>query len=73
MCLLAAMMVDAPLSIADVCAKWTKPGAPFESLMREKDTFDYGPGNLPVRVLFSHFLAFMQDKLVHPEFFCEAC
>jgi hypothetical protein len=68
--LAAAMMVDAPLSIADVCAKWTKPGAPFESLMREKDTFDYGPGNLPVRVLFAHFLAFMQDKLVHPEFFC---
>jgi hypothetical protein len=68
--LAAAMLVDAPLSIADVCARWTMPGAPFESLMREKDTFDFGPGNPPVRILFSHFLAFMQDKLVHPEFFC---
>jgi hypothetical protein len=68
--LAAAMMVDAPLSIADVCSTWTMSGAPFESLMREKDTFRYGPENVPVRVLFSHFLAFMQDRLVEPEFFC---
>jgi hypothetical protein len=68
--LAAAMLVESPLSIADMCVKWTQSGAPFESLMREKQTFDYVPVNPPVRVLFSHFLAFMQDKLTRPEFFC---
>jgi len=38
--------------------------------MEEHRTFDYGVVNLPVRVLFSHFLAFMRDKAARPEFFC---
>ena len=39
--------------------------------MEEYRTFEYGPMNLPeFRVLFSHFLAFMQDKLRSPEVFC---
>src|SRR3546814_4282094 len=38
--------------------------------MEEHRTFDYGAVNLPVRVLFSHFLSFMRDKLLTPEFFC---
>lgn len=68
--LAAQMFVESPLSIAELCSNWTVPGAPFESLMREKDTFDYAPANTPVRVLFSHFLAFMQDKYARPEYFC---
>ncbi len=64
------MFVESPLSIAELCSNWTAPGAPFEGLMREKDTFDYAPANLPVRVLFSHFLAYMQDKYARPEYFC---
>ncbi|MGT2500436.1 hypothetical protein ACVOMS_05625 [Bradyrhizobium guangxiense] len=68
--LAAQLLVESPLAIAECCSKWSAPGAPFESLMREKNTFDYAPTNLPVRVLFSHFLAFMQDKFSRPEYFC---
>jgi hypothetical protein len=66
--LATALLVDAPLSIASTCNGWSR--GPFEALMKEQERFDYGPGNFPVRVLFSHFLAFMQDKLRVPEFFC---
>ncbi len=66
--LAAALLIDAPLTIARTCEQWTRSQGPFEALMREKETFDYDPANLPVRVLFSHFLGFMQDKLLRPEF-----
>lgn len=59
-----------PLTIAATCSDWVKEGAPLHCLMEEYHTFNFGPGNVPVRVLFSHFLAFMQDKLKTPEFFC---
>jgi hypothetical protein len=68
--LAAQMLVESPLSIAALCAGWTATEAPFAGLMQEKDTFDYAPVNLPVRVLFSHFLAFTQDKHARPEYVC---
>jgi hypothetical protein len=68
--LAAALIIDTPSSIARTCDQWARDGGPFEHLMKEKETFDYGSVNFPVRVLFSHFLALMQDKLHKPEFFC---
>ena len=44
--------------------------AGLKSLMTEYRTFDYSGINLPVHVLFSHFLAFNADKLARPEVFC---
>jgi hypothetical protein len=40
------------------------------SLMEEYRTYNYPPENHVVRVLLSHYLAFSQDKLLTPEFFC---
>jgi hypothetical protein len=42
----------------------------MKSLLGEYQSFDYSHENLPVRVLFSHFMAFNEDKLSKPEFFC---
>src|SRR3546814_1480102 len=42
----------------------------MQALMAEYQTFAYGAENIAVRVLFSHFMAFMEDKLTTPEFFC---
>jgi len=61
---------DSPLAIAATCSDWTKEGAPFRGLMEEHRLFRFKPGNMPIRVLFSHFLSFMRDKLKTPEFFC---
>jgi hypothetical protein len=66
--LATALLIDAPLAIAATCNGWSR--GPFKALMKEQELFDFGAGNFPVRVLFSHFLAFMQDKLRVPEFFC---
>ncbi len=63
------LLIASPLSIASTCGKWAVDSY-FAGLMEEHRTFDYGAGNLPVRVFFSHFLAFMHDKFEAPEFFC---
>jgi hypothetical protein len=68
--LAAALIVESPLAIASICSQWAQKGGPLAPLMEEYQTFDFGPINLPVRFLFSHFLAFMQDKYATPEFFC---
>jgi len=64
----AAMWIPSPLQIAARCEKWAK-GAMFP-LMEEYRTCVYEPINSAIRVLFSNFLAFNQDKLVAPEIFC---
>lgn len=64
------LLIDSPLEIASTCSKWAQDNGALASLMQEYKTFNYQPINLPVRVLFSHFLAFMRDKLHRPEFFC---
>jgi len=64
------LIVDSPLAIAETVTRWMRNSDPVKALMGEYRTFDYAHGNLPVRVLFSHFLAFSEDKLAKPEFFC---
>lgn len=68
---LAMAMLDVPpILLAQIAASWVRPGEPLAPLMEEHRTFDYQPGNLPVRVMLSHFLAFMRDKAEVPEYFC---
>lgn len=38
--------------------------------MEEDRTFDYGEGNLPIRVLLGRFTRMQIDKLTAPQFFC---
>jgi hypothetical protein len=68
--LAAALIVESPLAIASIFSHWVQTDGPLVPLMEEYRSFDYGPINLPVRLLFSHFLAFMRDKFATPEFFC---
>lgn len=63
------MLERSPLAIAEEFNRWaTAPE--FDSLMREYNAFSFEKGNLAVRILLSHFLAFMRDKYLRPEFFC---
>ena len=64
-----ALVLHPPLAVAQGCARWAETET-IAPLMEEYRTFAYQPLNLPIRVLFSHFLAFMQDKAKAPEFFC---
>jgi hypothetical protein len=64
------LMIDPPLALAETVARWAHESEKVKSLMAEYRSFDYAPENLPVRLLFSHFLAFNEDKVARPEFFC---
>jgi hypothetical protein len=66
----AALRDPSPLSITTKCSQWIGEGQPLAYLLDEHRTFDFLPVNPPVRVLFSHFLVFMRDKMKMPEFFC---
>lgn len=68
--LTAACGYDHPFTALREIVRWIGASPSLEELMREQETFDYRAENLPVRVLFSHFLAFSRDKLDHPEFYC---
>ncbi len=68
--LAAALRIDSPLAIARAVASWPSSCRGFSALALERETFDFSPVNLPIRVMLSHFVAFMADKNARPEFFC---
>jgi len=70
--LCAACDYDPPMSGLAKIGAWANDVPGVANVMRERETFDFDSSNLVVRVLFSHFVAFSQDKLAHPEFFCWA-
>lgn len=61
---------DHPLSALEKVALWVEQSPGLQKLMAEHKTFEFDPVNMPVRVFFSHYVSFVRDKLVHPEFFC---
>jgi hypothetical protein len=64
------LIVEPPLTIAKAVASWRDGAGELKSLTEEHRSFAYGPRNLPVRLLFAHFMAFCEDKLARPEVFC---
>jgi hypothetical protein len=68
--LAAALIIEPPLEIAECVVNWISRSATLQTLMAEQASFNYSMINLVPRVLLSHFLAFAQDKLTTPEFFC---
>ena len=65
-----ALYFHSPLAVAEEAAGLIFKSEKVQSLMLEHQTFEYSKVNLPVRVIFSHFLSFCQDKVAKPEFFC---
>lgn len=61
---------DHPMRALKVINDWHDKLPGLVKLMEEHRTFDFDLMNLPVRVLFSHFIAFSNDKFQRPEFFC---
>lgn len=65
-----ALMLDAPMAIAEEIASWPARCATVRGLMDEHATFEFKPVNQPVRVLLSHAISFAADKARRPEVFC---
>lgn len=68
--LCASLLVDPPLSVANRVCDWARQSKELQILMDEHRTFGYARENLPVRMLFAHYIAFCRDKVDRPEFFC---
>lgn len=83
--LAAPMTRDAYIKAADVLCKgigvlssraateriaaWPELSSGFAQVMEEAKHWDFGEGNLPVRLFASRFIALQQAKLSHPELF----
>ncbi len=61
---------DDPMDALATIVSWRESLPGVVKLMEEHRTFEFDPINQPVRVFFSHFIAFATDKLARPEFFC---
>ena len=64
-----ALKIDSPLTVARTVASWPDRSEGMAGLMREYESFEFGLMNLPIRVIFAHFIAFAQDKAKRPEVF----
>ena len=67
--LCSAIVEASPLQIAKEFCRWGRMPE-FSELMSEYESFRFDKENTVVRVFFSHFLTFMCDKFMRPEFFC---
>lgn len=61
---------DHPFAGLDAIVGLIGDAGPIDALLEEHRTFGFGPVNMPVRVIFSHHLAFARDKRGRPEMFC---
>ena len=68
--LTSAVGYDHPLDALEAVAAWKSTAPGLEMLMEEHRTFRFDKMNLPIRVFFSHFVSFCDDRLRRPEFFC---
>ncbi len=68
--LCAAVKEFPPSLIAKTFSGWFNSSGPMGGLRKEYETYKFSPINYPIRHLFSHFLAFQEDKAKRPEFFC---
>ena len=59
-----------PLFIAETFDSWFAEDGPLAELRLEHDKYQFGPVNYVIRHLLAHFLAFQQDTLHTPEFYC---
>jgi len=49
---------------------WTVDQKEIRELLFEETIYKYSPINLPIRLFFSKYLRFQQDKFKYPELFC---
>lgn len=59
-----------PFSAAEKICGWANTFPSCKELLKEDNSFEFAPENLPVRLLFARFLRYQQDKFKVPEYFC---
>jgi len=65
-----ALRLYSPLAVCAELVRWSQEDENFRSLSDRHRSFACGNVNVPVQFLLGHSLAFAEDKLKRPEFFC---
>ncbi|RFS19934.1 hypothetical protein DVR12_19585 [Chitinophaga silvatica] len=58
-----------PHESATFILNWIKSPS-IRTLLEQEESYQYTSSNLPIRLFFSKFLRFQEDKAKHPQFFC---
>jgi hypothetical protein len=64
------ILSPSPKELAIAIARYVDEHPAWNRLMQEDQTFKYGEGNFPIRVLLGRFTRMQIDKLAAPQFFC---
>ena len=62
--------IPTPMEISEKINTWSSSIESIIKLMEEEKEFVFDEGNFPIRLIFSRFIKFQQDKLKNPAFFC---
>jgi len=64
------LLLDPPVTALGDIARWRQMSAGINELMHAYARFDFGNENTLPRILLAHYIAFSEDKLRRPEYFC---
>lgn len=64
------IVCPSPLEAAELIAYWAETKEELVELMSEEKNFKFKDTNQPIRLIFSRFIRYQQDKLKAPAFFC---
>lgn len=64
------LKIQSPMDISNIINKWSLEIDTLVKLMEEEKVFDFSNENFSIRLIFSRFIRFQQDKLNNPAFFC---
>lgn len=65
-----AMRCRSPHESAGLVSSWAKDYPAVTELMKEEEQLNYQNANLPIRLFFSKYIRFNQDKYQYPQLFC---
>jgi hypothetical protein len=59
-----------PYDSLTLVSKWIKTEQKIQDLLKEETAYKFKSENLPIRLFFSKFLRFQEDKFKYPHIFC---
>ena len=65
-----SIVCPSPLEAASLISEWAKTKPSLIQLMDEEESFVFSKENQPIRLMFSRFIKYQQDKLKNPAYFC---
>lgn len=65
-----SILSPSPKQLAEAIVQYAEEHPAWTTLEEEDRTFEYGEGNLPIRVMLGRFTRIQRDKLTAPQFFC---